>query len=221
MITVSDVGGGMDEGTLSQVFEPFYTTKEVGEGTGLGLSMVYGFVKQSGGHVTIDSEKGEGTTVRLYFPVAGDQSADMEETAASPKAEAKGTETILVVEDDKDVRQVTAAMLERLGYDVLEAADGPSALKLLGKEGVSVDLVFSDMIMPSGMSGVDLADELQRHYREIKVLMTSGYPGRVIGGEGIDGTVVTLLRKPYKKVQLAEAVRGALDHKRTLVGSRK
>ena len=211
MIAVSDEGGGMDAETLNHVFDPFYTTKGVGEGSGLGLSMVYGFVKQSGGHVTIDSKRGKGTTVRLYFPAAGDQPEDTEEKAASPKADMKGKETILVVEDDEDVRHITAAMLEQLGYEVLEAENGPSALKVLDQEGVSVDLVFSDMIMPSGMSGVDLADELQRHYQHIKVLMTSGYPEKVIDGVGIDGTGVTLLRKPYKKTQLAAAVRGALD----------
>ena len=215
VITVSDAGSGMDEETLSHVFEPFYTTKGVGEGTGLGLSMVYGFVKQSGGYVTIDSEKGDGTTIRLYFPAAEEQPEDTEEKAARPKAKADGTETILLVEDEVDVRRVTVAMLNRLGYKVLEAEDGPSALKVLGKDGDGVDLVFSDVVMPSGMSGYDLANELRRHYQNIKVLMTSGYPEKVIDKDGIDGTGITLLRKPYKKAHLAEAVRTALDYKTT------
>ena len=126
----------------------------------------------------------------------------------STKPEAKDMETILVVEDDEDVRQVTMLILSRLGYKVLEAEDGPTALKLLDKEGISVDLVFSDVILPSGMSGVDLANELKRHYPHIKVLLTSGYPKKVIGNED---TGFMLLRKPYKKADLAKAVRMALD----------
>ena len=117
----------------------------------------------------------------------------------------------MAVEDDYDVRQSTVFLLERLGYEVMEEEDGSSALKLLDEEGVGVDLVFSDAIMPSGMSGIDLADELQRHYQHIKVLMTSGYPDRVFDRDGMGGAGLTLLRKPYKKAQLAEAVRGVLD----------
>ncbi|MBL4690234.1 MAG: PAS domain S-box protein [Rhodospirillales bacterium] len=212
LISVSDSGEGIKKKDLEQVFEPFFTTKDIGKGSGLGLSMVHGFVKQSGGHVRIDSKRGKGTTVNLYFPAAGSMDAERkEERTPSPKAEAKGVETILVVEDDENVRQVTASMLVRLGYKVLEAENGPSALKLLGKNGGGVDLVFSDVIMPSGISGYELAHELRNHYRDIRILLTSGYPDKVINKDGLDGSGINLLRKPYKKVQLANAVRIALD----------
>ncbi len=212
MITVFDTGSGMDEETLNHVFEPFFTTKDVGEGSGLGLSMVFGFVKQSGGHVTIDSKRGQGTTINLYFPATENLDAEKKEKSATrPKAEATGTETILVVEDDEDVRRTTMSMLNRLGYTVMEAEDGPSALKVLDKSGKDIDLVLSDVIMPSGMSGYDLANELRRHYQDIKVLMTSGYPEKVIDKDDIHGTGITLLRKPYKNTQLAAAVRTALE----------
>ncbi len=211
LISVSDTGTGIKKKDLDRVFEPFFTTKGVAEGTGMGLSMVYGFVKQSGGHVTIDSKRGKGTTINLYFPATDSLDAETVEIATIPIAEAKGTETILVVEDDEGVRQVTLEMLNELGYVVLEAEDGPSALKLLKKDGDSVDLVLSDVIMPSGMSGIDLANELRRHYQHIKMLMTSGYPDKVIDKEGNGDTEITLLRKPFKMADLAEAVRGALD----------
>ncbi len=173
--------------------------------------MVYGFVEQSGGHVTIDSKRGKGTTINLYFPATESLDAETVEPATRPKAEPKGTETILVVEDDEDVRQVTLDLLSSLGYEVMEAEDGRLALKVLGKDSGSVDLVFSDVIMPSGMSGVDLANELRRNYQHIKVLLTSGYPEKVIDKAGIDDTGITVLRKPFKKADLAESVRTALD----------
>ncbi len=136
---------------------------------------------------------------------------DKDELTTGPKTEAKGRDTILVVDDEKEVRWVAVKMLDSLGYEVLEADNGPSVLKVLEKKSKGIDLVFSDVIMPSGMSGYDLANELRRHYQDIKVLMTSGYPEKVIGKDGIDGTGITLLRKPYKKTQLAEAVRTALE----------
>jgi two-component system CheB/CheR fusion protein len=212
VISISDAGTGIKKKDLDHVFEPFFTTKGVAEGTGMGLSMVYGFVKQSGGHVTIQSKRGKGTTINLYFPATeGLDEEKKEKSATRPMVEAKGTETILVVEDDEGVRQVTLEMLNELGYVVLEAEDGPSALKVLGKDSDSVNLVLSDVIMPSGMSGVDLANEMKRHYQDIKVLMTSGYPENVIDKDGIDSSGITLLRKPFTMADLAEAVRGAMD----------
>jgi PAS domain S-box-containing protein len=211
VITVSDEGSGMDNETLEHVFDPFYTTKAVGEGTGLGLSMVYGFVNQSGGHVTIDSEKGIGTTIKLYFPVTDKRPEDTDHQATTGEARQKGSGTILVVEDDEDVRMVTVSLLGQLNYEVLEAEDGPSALKLLENNDKTVDLVFSDVIMPSGMNGYDLARELRHHHKDIRVLMTSGYPEQVIEKDLHDGTEYTLLRKPYKKDELGEAVRTALE----------
>ena len=211
LISVADNGAGIKKKDLKHVFEPFFTTKDVGEGSGLGLSMVYGFVKQSGGHVTIDSKKGKGTTVNLYFPVAENLTADAEADAKTSEFELKGTETILVVEDDEDVRRSTVRMLNSLGYQVLEAKDGPSALKVLGKSGNGVDLVYSDVIMPSGMNGIELANELGRHYKGIKVLLTSGYPDKIIGTDDFDEIGVELLSKPYRREQLAKKLRATLD----------
>ena len=211
MITVSDTGTGMDAETLNRVFEPFFTTKEVGKGCGMGLSMVYGFVTQSGGYLSIDSEKGKGTTVRLYFTAADADTADARETVEKTKFVAKGDETILVVEDNSEVRKVMAVMLGRLGYEVLEAEDGPSALALLGGGENSIDLVLSDVVMPAGMSGLDLARELKRHYQGIKMLMTSGYPEGKIRARDLDEFGTTLLRKPCKLDELAQAVRSSLD----------
>ena len=212
---VTDTGTGMTPEVLEKVFDPFFTTKEVGKGTGLGLSMVYGFVKQSNGHITVDSAIGVSSRFHVYLPMG-----EAEEIGDAPSKIDRDTgdrlgAVVLLVEDEVDVRRITVAMLSRLGYKVLEAEDGPSALKVLGKDGDGVDLVFSDVIMPSGMSGYDLANELRRHYQNIKVLMTSGYPEKVIDKDGIDGTGITLLRKPYKKAHLAEAVRTALDYKTT------
>jgi CheY-like chemotaxis protein len=211
LISVSDTGEGIEDRNMDHVFEPFFTTKGVGEGTGLGLSMVFGFVKQSGGHVTMESERGKGTTINLYFPAT--ESPEKETLAGEPvpKADAKGTETILVVEDDRDVRLVTVAMLNNLGYNVLEAEDGPSALSVLVENFKNIDLVFCDVIMPSGMSGFDLANELKRHYQDIKLLMTSGYPDKVIDRDGIDNANIILLGKPYRKAELAEAVRAVIE----------
>jgi len=173
MITVSDTGSGMSPEVLKRVFEPFFTTKEVGKGTGLGLSMIYGFVKQSGGHVAIYSEPGEGTSVKLYLPRATSTGAHV---TAPPqeKAMPAGSETILVVEDDPDVRAYVASALGVLGYTILKAEDGPSALALM-KENPDVDLLFTDVVLPGGMNGRELADEIEKLNSDIKVLFTSGY----------------------------------------------
>ena len=208
VISVSDTGMGMEEDAILRVFEPFYTTKGVGEGSGLGLSMVYGFVTQSGGHVTIDSARGEGTTVNLYFPAVAGLDGEGLDSPARMKADLGGTETILVVEDDEAVRNVTVAILSQVGYTVIEAEDGPSALTVLSATGTRIDLVFSDVIMPSDMSGYDLAQEVGRHHPDVKVLLTSGYQQDAIDKAGVG---VTVLRKPYRKAQLAEAVREILD----------
>jgi len=214
-ITVSDTGTGMDAETLNHVFEPFFTTKEVGKGSGMGLSMVYGFVTQSGGHVSIDSEEGKGTSIKLYFAavdaLVDAASGEAKEAEDKTKSAAKGDEIILVVEDDEDVRNVTVTMLSRLGYEVLEAEDGPSALALLGNGGKRVDLVLSDVVMPSGMSGLDLARELRRHYQDIKVLMASGYSEGSTTAEELDEIDTILLSKPFNFEELAAAVRNALD----------
>ena len=210
-IAVTDTGSGMDAETLSHVFEPFFTIKDVGKGSGMGLSMVYGFAVHSGGHVAIYSEEGKGTTVRLYFPAAGKGSGEMRGKEEETKRLAKGNETILVVEDDEEARQVTSEMLEKLGYLVLEAEDGPSALTLLRNRDKQVVLVFSDVVMPSGMSGLDLARELKVCHQDMKILLVSGYSEKSIGAEDLDETGITLLRKPCEFAKLAQTVRHTLD----------
>ena len=206
MLAVSDTGTGMSQEIQDKVFEPFFTTKEVGKGTGLGLSMVYGFVRQSGGHVRIYSELGHGTTIRLYLPPAGGQA----ETAPAPAAPlTKGNETILVVEDDALVRNFVAAQLQSLGYRTVAAADGPSAIRLIDA-GQPFDLLFTDVILPGGISGRQLADEATKRRPGAKVLYTSGYTDNAIVHHGRLDAGVLLLTKPYRKSQLAEMIRRAL-----------
>jgi len=190
------------------VFEPFFTTKEVGRGTGLGLSMVYGFAKQSRGHVKIYSEVGHGTRVMVYLPRAG--AAEDEEAAPPVPVQPVGRETVLVVEDNDAVRKVAVKILQGLGYQVREAADGPSALAIL-HEPDRIDLLFTDLIMPKGMSGQELLTRAQALRPGLKALFTSGYSERFIKDRGATKEGVALLSKPYRSQSLAEAVRGALD----------
>ena len=208
-VSITDSGSGMPPEVLERAFEPFFTTKEVGRGTGLGLSMVYGFAKQSRGHVKIYSEIGHGTRVMVYLPraaTAGAQ-ADTEKTA---RANPVGRETILVVEDSDPVRKVAVRILQGLGYQVREAADGPSALTIL-RDDAKIDLLFTDLIMPKGMSGQELLTHARALRPELKALFTSGYSERFIKERGATQEGVALLSKPYRSQNLAEAVRAALD----------
>ena len=208
MVAVSDTGTGMPQDVLDQVFEPFFTTKELGKGSGLGLSMVYGFVTQSGGHVRIYSEEGQGTTIKLYLPTA----LGHVEAAAPPAAVlALGTETILVVEDDALVRNFVTAQLQNLGYKTVAAADGPTALAHV-RNGETFDLLFTDVIMPGGISGRQLAEEVEKLRPGTKVLYTSGYSDNAIMHHGRLDEGVLLLAKPYRKAQLAQMVRQALGN---------
>lgn len=209
-ISVTDSGAGMSPDVLSKAFEPFFSTKEVGKGTGLGLSQVYGYVKQSGGHVKIYSEVGEGTTINLYFPrlVADIGTADEEEPQVTPAVE--GQETILVVEDDDDVRMVTVESLRELGYRVLEAHDGPSALRLLEVQQEPVRLLFTDVVMPV-MSGRELADKAKAIYPDLQILFTTGYARNAIVHAGRLDTGVELLTKPFTHESLSIKVREVLD----------
>jgi|GEM_PF-1086439 len=208
-ISVSDSGTGMDRETLARIFEPFFTTKEVGRGSGLGLSMVYGFVKQSRGHVRAVSEPGEGTTVTLYLPRAGDG-----EEAGVPTGEAAaaatGHERILLVEDDELVRGHVAAQLAGLGYEVVAVGDGREALEALARRG-RFDLLFTDMVMPGGMGGRRLAAEARERYPDLPVLFTSGYMGEPFEPAGEAARGLHLLPKPYRRRDLAAKVRAVLD----------
>jgi len=210
MVAVTDTGTGIQPEVLEHAFEPFYTTKEVGKGSGLGLSMVYGFVKQSAGHVKIYSEVGEGTTVKLYLPRA--TGPDRELAAAEPRAAAQsiGDETILVVEDDADVRAFVTAALGILGYRVLKAEDGPAALALL-EQVPHLDLLLTDVVLPGGVNGRQVADLARRRFPALKVLYTSGYTDNAVVHHGILDAGAEMLAKPYTREILARKVRGVLD----------
>jgi len=210
-ISVSDTGKGMDEATVARAFEPFFTTKPVGRGTGLGLSQVYGFVKQSGGHVKIYSEVGQGTTVKIYLPrldAANLTEDDVAIDALAPDAE--GEETILVVEDDDDVRTYSVDILRDLGYRVIEAHDGPSALRLLERQ-TRVDLLFTDVVLPSGMTGAQVAEQARTLRPDLKVLFTTGYARNAIIHQGRLDKGVKLITKPFASNDLAAKVRDVLD----------
>ncbi|MEO6339912.1 MAG: ATP-binding protein [Caulobacteraceae bacterium] len=210
VIAVSDNGAGMDAGTIAQAFEPFFTTKPIGKGTGLGLSQVYGFVKQSGGHVRIYSEVGQGTTVKLYLP-RFDGGPIVDEVAdAAPVPEGAASETILVVEDDEDVRAYSVESLRELGYRVIEAPDGPSALRLLERQ-PKIDLLFTDVVLPGGMTGADVAVQVRELRPSLKVLFTTGYARNAIIHHGRLDKGVQLLTKPFTFAELAEKVRDVLD----------
>ncbi|HWB45968.1 MAG TPA: PAS domain S-box protein [Hyphomicrobiaceae bacterium] len=207
-LSISDTGSGMPPEVRDRVFEPFFTTKEKGRGTGLGLAMVYGFVKQSGGHVTIYSEVGHGTTFNLYFPRV-DGVAPGAAVRVKGTADPEARETILVVEDDERVRQLTITRLKLIGYQVLEASDGPTALEIL-KTGNSVDLVFTDLIMPGGMSGREVAARARELRPGIRVLLTSGYAEELVQGESLERERLRVLRKPYHQAELVSTLREVL-----------
>jgi CheY-like chemotaxis protein len=208
-LSISDTGSGMPANVRDRVFEPFFTTKEKGRGTGLGLAMVYGFVKQSGGHVTIYSEQGHGTTFSLYFPRADRLSAPSCERAMAD-TDPQASETILVVEDDERVRKLTVMRLKLIGYHVLEATDGLKALDIL-TGGQAVDLVFTDLILPGGMSGREVAARARKLKPEIKVLLTSGYAEELVRGDNLEREQLQVLRKPYHQTDLVAALRDVLD----------
>jgi signal transduction histidine kinase len=208
VLTVSDTGHGMSPEVLKHAMEPFFTTKELGKGTGLGLATVHSTVRQSGGFVAIDSTKGEGTTVHLYFPKA--EPGPIVSRARSPKEVPLGDgELILLVEDNDKLREATVNRLESLGYAVLEAETGPEAITLL-KSGEPIALVFSDIVMPGGMTGYDVAEWVQSMKPEIKVLQTTGY-SEIPVAVSETARKVNVLGKPYTREQLACALREALD----------
>jgi PAS domain S-box-containing protein len=208
-VTVADDGSGMDLETQARAFEPFFTTKGAGQGTGLGLAMVYGFVRQSGGHATLYSEVGHGTTVALYFPLAGAE-AVAAPGEADPGALPRGRgERVLVVEDDPAVRRLSVARLEALGYAVDAAADADEAVRRLAR-GPAPEAVFTDLVMPGAMSGTDLARHVARHHPGTAVLMTSGSAG-TLTREGDREASLPMLRKPFRQAELAVRLREALD----------
>jgi CheY-like chemotaxis protein len=198
----------MPESVLKRAFDPYFTTKERGKGSGLGLSMVHGFVKQSSGHVTIYSEPGHGTTIRLFLPIAVDGRPT--EVARTEEIMPRGNETVLMVEDDDAVRAVGARFLAQLGYTVLEAGDGETALAILDAH-PEIRLLFTDIVLPGTYEGVGLAREVRRRRPELALLFTSGYAsGAIHRLEKLPGA---LIDKPYHRHMLAAAIRNALDAK--------
>ncbi|MDR5837950.1 response regulator [Caballeronia sp. LZ034LL] len=210
MVAVTDTGAGMSPEVQERAFEPFFTTKREGQGTGLGLSMVYGFVKQSGGHVKVYSEEGHGTTVRIYLPRAREEE-DLETTIDAGPAKG-GSETILVVEDDEEVRATVVELLADLGYRVLRAKDAQSALAIV-ESGVPVDLLFTDVVMPGPLRSTELARKARERVPGIVVLFTSGYTDNAIVHAGRLDEGIDLLSKPYTHEALARKVRHVLGQR--------
>lgn len=210
VLALSDTGSGMSARVLERVFEPFFSTKPEGEGTGLGLSMAYGFVKQSEGHIRIYSEPGHGTTVRIYLPRSTDK--EMEIPSISYENAVGGTETILIVEDDLAVQITVGALLRKLGYRVLQASDAASALDIV-QRGEAIDLLFTDVVMPGPIRSPELARQAKALLPELAVLFTSGYTQNAIVHGGRLDPGVELLSKPYRREQLARKVRQLLEQR--------
>jgi PAS domain S-box-containing protein len=217
LLAISDTGCGMPPEVIERAFEPFFTTKPEGRGTGLGLSMVYGFVKQTGGHVKIYSEVGQGTTLKIYLPRSFQAETSPVEVLEGPIE--GGSETILVVEDDVEVRTTAVEMLSELGYRVLKAADGQSALAII-QSGVPVDLLFTDVVMPGPVRSPDLARQAKALLPELEVLFTSGYTENAIVHGGRLDPGVNLLGKPYRREDLARKIRMLMRNRQQRQGAR-
>ncbi|MEO2091664.1 MAG: PAS domain S-box protein, partial [Gemmataceae bacterium] len=209
LVTVSDTGHGMDAATMARIFEPFFTTKERGKGTGLGLAMVYGFVKQSGGHVEVDSEVGRGTTFRVYLPHT-EAAGGTAESPARPVPASGGTETVLLVEDEESVRDLVRIILRSNGYTVLEARDGQDGLDVARRLAGRIDLLVTDLVMPR-LSGRRLAEQLTTARPGLRVLFLSGYAEDEAGPPIARGPDVAFLQKPFTPASLARKVREVLD----------
>ena len=210
LIAVSDTGMGMDAATIQRAFEPFFTTKPIGQGTGLGLSQVYGFIRQSAGHIKIYSEVGEGTTVKLYLPRYRGAAQEETPVVISQSPRAIGAEYILVVEDDEVLRGYATEILRELGYQIFEAENGAAALQILDDH-PEIDLLFTDVIMPGGLNGRQLADQALVAKPTLKVLFTSGYTRNAIVHHGRLDPDISLIGKPYSFEQLAAKIRLCLD----------
>jgi signal transduction histidine kinase/CheY-like chemotaxis protein len=206
MVAVSDTGHGMTPDIVARVFEPFFTTKTEGRGTGLGLAMVFGFVKQSGGHVKVYSEPGEGTSVKLYLPRAVGGAIPSMQRSGVPTDLPHGSATILVVEDEAGVREIAVAILRSLGYRVLEAPDGDEGLKVFGSHAAEIDMLLTDVVLPGKVRGREMAERITAIRPEVKVLFMSGYTENSIVHHGRLDDGVQLLGKPFKREQLARKV---------------
>ncbi|MCP1763605.1 ATP-binding protein [Bradyrhizobium japonicum] len=207
-IEIADTGTGIPQAILERIFDPFFSTKDVGKGTGLGLSMVFGFVKQSGGGIKVTSEEGRGTIFRIYLPKA--ETSTLRPAGYDERKVVGGTETILCVEDDRDVRQYVTVQLESLGYKVISAANATEALALVA-EGTPFDLLFTDIVMAGGVNGRELAEQMVAARPSLRVLFTSGYAYDSLHAQGRATMGAPLLAKPYRKAELARMLRRSLD----------
>jgi nitrogen-specific signal transduction histidine kinase/CheY-like chemotaxis protein len=213
MLSVTDTGSGIDAETISHAFEPFFTTKEVGKGSGLGLAQVYGFMRSAGGDVTIESEVGIGTAVRLFFPRSAAAAVDNQRVTISkvPLRRATSGETVLLVEDDEEVLRMAVESLEELHYNVIVSCDAKEALEHLTGD-ARIDIMFSDVVMPGGMNGAQLAVEARKLRPDLRILLASGYVGHS-GNHQVMVQGLTVLNKPYRRDELAEKLRLVLGDK--------
>ena len=211
MLAVTDNGCGMDTETQAHIFEPFFTTKEKGKGTGLGLATVYGIVKQSGGYIWVYSEPGQGTTFKVYLPRV-EESLTPQEVRAESRNIPRGTETILLVEDEQGVRDLAREYLEISGYKVLVAENGAAAVKVVSEHKGAIDLVMTDVVMP-GLSGSELTKRIEAIRPGTRIMYMSGYTDQAIIHHGILGPDIVLLQKPFTLSALAHKLRDALTKK--------
>ena len=210
-LRVTDTGCGMDPATQARIFEPFFTTKEVGKGTGLGLATVYGIVKQHEGWIDVASQVGQGSTFSVFFPATSEAVRELAPEAAPTAPVSRGQETILVVEDEPVLRDMAHLILAECGYRVLEAGNGRQALEVWERDPDGIDLVLTDMVMPEGISGMDLAQKLLATRPTLKVIFASGYSMDDTAPDFIRQGHAAFLQKPYTHVTLAKAVRDCLD----------
>jgi len=209
MLVVSDTGIGMDEKIQAHAFEPFFTTKEKGKGTGMGLATVYGIVKQSDGFIWTYSEPGKGTTFKIYLPRIDDLPEPVERTVSTDQS-LRGYETILVIDDEKEVRELVSEMLRYYGYTVLEAPNASNAFMIFEKYQDSIDLILTDIVMPQ-MSGIEFANQIRPQYRRNKFLFMSGYTETVLADQELLKDPVHFLQKPFNAVTLMKKIRTVLE----------